>query len=152
VLAEAGITDVPNLPNKTSGGPNGQGIRLDGPGTAVSGNAALTSLQFGQLEPQSAFPTQTSWGYVALARLEYTNLIGPWNVAPRLVWSQDVKGTSPGPGGNFIEGRYSMQAGIGADLESRWQVDISYTQFGGASHYNLLNDRNFVAATVKFSF
>src|SRR5579871_6132267 len=152
LLAEAGITDVPHLPHKTSGGPNGQGLRLDGPGTAVSGNAALTSLQFNQLEPQSAFPTQTSWGFVALAKLDYPNLVGPWNVSPRVVFSQDVKGTSPGPGGAFIEGRYSLQAGIGADLASRWQVDVSYTQYGGAGHYNLLSDRNFVAATLKFSF
>jgi hypothetical protein len=152
LLAEAAITDVPNLPNKLSGGPNGQGLRLDGPGTTVSGNAALTSLQFGQLEPQGRFPTQTSWGYVAVAKLEYPGLVGPWNVSPRVVWSQDVKGTSPGPGGSFIEGRYSLQAGIGADLENRWQLDVSYTQFGGAGHYNLLSDRNFVAATVKFSF
>jgi uncharacterized protein DUF1302 len=152
LVAEAGVTDVPNLPNKLSGGPNGQGLRLDGPGTTVSGNAALTALQFGQLEPQNRFPTQVSWGYVLVGKLEYPNLIGAWNVSPRVVFSQDVSGTSPGPGGSFIEGRTSVQAGIGADLENRWQLDVSYTQYGGAGHYNLLGDRNFIAATMKFSF
>ena len=152
LLVEAGVTDVPGLPNKTSGGPNGQGIRLDTSGTNVSGNAALTGLQLGLLEPQSAFPTQFSWGYVLLGKLEYQNLVGPWNVAPHVTFQQDVKGTSPGPGGNFLEGRYALSAGIGASLENRWELDVSYTQYGGAGHYNLLSDRNFIAATVKYSF
>jgi hypothetical protein len=152
LLAEAGVTDIPDLPSTTTGGPNGQGIRFETPGTNVSGNAALAGLQFGEVEPQGRFPTKMSWGFVALGKLEYPNLVGPWNVSPRLVYSQDVKGTSPGPGGNFIEGRYSLQAGIGADLENRWQLDVSYTQYGGAGHYNLLTDRDFVAATIKFSF
>ena len=152
LLAEAGVTDIPNMPSKTTGGPNGQGIRFETPGTNVSGNAALAGLQFGEVEPESRFPTAVSWGFVALGKLEYPNLVGPWNVSPRVVYSQDVSGTSPGPGGNFIEGRYSLQLGIGADLENRCQLDVSYTQFGGAGHYNLLTDRDFVAATVKFSF
>jgi len=29
---------------------------------------------------------------------------------------------------------------------------VSYTQFGGAGQYNLLNDRDFVAASIKYSF
>ena len=152
LLAEAGVTDIPGMPSKTSGGPNGQGLRFETPGTNVSGNAPLARLQFGEVEPQSAYPDALSWGFVALGKLEYPNLIGPWNLSPRLIYSQDVKGTSPGPGGNFIEGRYSLQAGIGADLENRWQLDLAYTRYGGAGHYNLLSDRSFVAATVKFSF
>jgi hypothetical protein len=152
LLAEAGVTDVPELPNKTSGGPNGQGLRLDGPGTNVSGNAALAGYQLGIVEPQDAFPTQYSWGYVALAKLDYPNLVGAWNIAPHVTWQQDVRGTSPGPGGNFIEGRTALSAGVGASLENRWELDFSYTQYSGAGHYNLLNDRNFVAATVKCSF
>ena len=152
LLAEAGVTDIPNLPNPTSGGPNGQGLRFEAAGTDVSGNAPLAGLQFREVEPQSRFPDKISWGFVAVGRLEYPNLVGPWNVSPRLVYSQDVKGTSPGPGGNFIEGRHSLLFGIGAELENRWQVDFSFTQFGGAGRYNPLIDRDFVAATVKFSF
>jgi hypothetical protein len=29
---------------------------------------------------------------------------------------------------------------------------VSYTQYGGAGQYNLLNDRDFVAASIKYSF
>jgi hypothetical protein len=63
-----------------------------------------------------------------------------------------VKGVSPGPGGNFIEGRHAITVGLGANLRAKWDFDVSYTQFGGAGQYNLLNDRDFVAASIKFSF
>jgi hypothetical protein len=29
---------------------------------------------------------------------------------------------------------------------------VSYTHFGGAEQFNLLNDRDFVAASIKYSF
>jgi hypothetical protein len=152
LVLEVGVTDVPNLPNKTAGGPNGQGLRLDGPSVSVSGNAPLAGFQTGVVAPQSAFADSVSWGYRLATRLDYPNLIGPWNVSPRLSWSQDVKGNTPGPAGNFIEGRYALTVGINANLEQRWELDLSYTLYGGAGYLNEINDRDFVAATVKFSF
>jgi hypothetical protein len=68
------------------------------------------------------------------------------------VWSQDVNGTTPGPGGNFVDGRYAITFGAGANLRAKWDVDLSYTIFGGASRWNDLNDRDFIAATLKYSF
>jgi len=72
-------------------------------------------------------------------------------VSPHFTWSQDVKGTSP-LGGNFIEGRHSFGVGIGANLQNRWEIDLNYAAYGGGNYYNQLRDRDFVAATVKFSF
>jgi hypothetical protein len=155
VVLEVGVTDVPNLPNKTSGGPNGQGLRLDGPGVPVSGSLpAMTAAGFAAYgaSPQSAFADSVSWGYRLATRLDYPNLLGPWNITPRLSWQQDVKGITPGPGGNFIEGRYALTVGVNANLQQRWELDLSYTLYGGAGHLNELNDRDFVAATVKLSF
>jgi hypothetical protein len=45
-----------------------------------------------------------------------------------------------------------VTAGLGASLRSVWDFDVSYTGYGGAGQYNLLNDRSFVAASIKFSF
>jgi hypothetical protein len=42
--------------------------------------------------------------------------------------------------------------GLTASVRQKWDLDVSYTNYGGAGQYNLLNDRNFVAASVKFSF
>jgi Protein of unknown function (DUF1302) len=154
IVAEAGATYVSGLPDKSV-------LRLNGPGTNVSGNQSLADLGYQQsltdptkadIEPAGRFADATSWGYRIASRLEYDNLIGPWNVIPRLVWSQDVHGTTPGPGGNFVEGRHGLTLGVGANLRNTWEADLSYTAYGGAGRYNDLTDRDFVAASVKYSF
>ncbi|TLY71251.1 MAG: DUF1302 domain-containing protein, partial [Gammaproteobacteria bacterium] len=152
LLLEAAVDYIPDLEDKFAGGPVGRGLRYDGPGTSVSGNPALAGFQFGEVEPAGRFPDRTSWGYVLAGRLEYSNIIGPWNILPRFSWQQDIHGTSPGPGGNFVEGRHGLTLAVGASLEAKWELDVAWTEFGGASRYNLLRDRDFVAASVKYSF
>jgi hypothetical protein len=152
LVLESAVDYIPGLEDKFTGGPVGRGLRYDGPGTFVSGNAALAGFQFNEVEPAGRFPTATSWGYVLGGRLEYDGLLGAWNVLPHFSWQHDVNGTSPGPGGNFIEGRHALTLGVGANLHARWDLDVSWTQFGGAGRYNLLNDRDFVAASIKYSF
>jgi hypothetical protein len=151
-VIEAGVTKVDGMPSKTSGGPNDRGQRLNGPGTSVSGNAELAGRHFGEVEPQDRFADETSWGYRAAFRLDYLSAIGAWNLSPRFVWSQDVDGTTPGPGGNFVEGRYGATFGVLASYQSSFEFDLSYTLFDGASRYNELTDRDLVSATIKYSF
>ena len=163
VVAEAGVTYVDGMPDKLTGGPNGRGLRFNGPGTNVSGNFELRGrhcptiptadcLALNLVEPQDRFADATSWGYRVAGRLEYPGLMGPWNVIPRFIWQQDVDGTTPGPGGNFVEGRYGLTLGVEANLRATWALDMSWTKFGGAGRFNDLNDRDFVAATLKYSF
>ncbi|MGH8266307.1 MAG: DUF1302 domain-containing protein, partial [Steroidobacteraceae bacterium] len=154
LVVEAAADYVPGLEDKLSGGPQGFGLRYDGPGTNLSGNPNLGGYpEFPNLvEPGYAFPDKFSWGYVVAGRLEYDNLIGAWNLLPHLTWTQDVNGVSPGPGGNFIAGRHATTVGVTASTRARWDFDVSYTHFGGAGQYNQLNDRDFVAASIKFSF
>jgi hypothetical protein len=152
LVLESAVDFVPDLEDKFTGGPVGRGLRYDGPGTDVSGNPALADFQFGEVEPADRFPTRTSWGYVLAGRLEYPGLIGAWNVLPHFSWQHDVNGTSPGPGGNFVAGRHALTVGVGGNLRAKWELDASWTQFGGAGRFNLLNDRDFVAASIKYSF
>jgi hypothetical protein len=163
VVAEAGMTHVPDLPDKLTGGPNDRGLRFNGPATNVSGNfelrgrhcptlSAAACLGLNLVEPQNRFADATSYGYRVAGRLEYPGLMGPWNILPRFNWQHDVKGTTPGPGGNFVEGRYGLTVGAAANLQAKWEVDLSYTRFGGAGRFNDLNDRDYVAATLKYSF
>jgi hypothetical protein len=170
LIVEAGA-DYVNLPDKLSGGPEGYGVRFDGPGTNLSGNPNLGGYpQFpavngqcvpgtvannplGQcLNPGSAFATSFAWGYVIAGRLEYDNAIGDWNLIPHATWTQDVNGVSPGPGGAFQGGRYAYTVGLTASTRQKWELDVSYTNYAGDGGYNLLNDRDFIAASVKFSF
>jgi hypothetical protein len=163
IVAEVGLTHVEDMPDKLTGGPNDRGLRFNGPGTNVSGNyelrgrhcptlTAAACLALNLVEPQNRFADATSYGYRVAGRLEYPGLMGPWNVLPRFNWQHDVSGTTPGPGGNFVEGRYGLTLGVAANLMATWEVDMSWTKFGGAGRFNDINDRDFVAATVKFSF
>jgi len=154
LLFEAAADYIPGLEDEFNGGPVGRGLRYDGPGTNLSGNPSLGGYpEFPTLvEPGYAFPDKFSWGYVIAGRLEYDNALGALNLLPHFTWSHDVKGVSPGPGGNFIEGRHALSVGLGASLRSKWDFDVSYTQYGGAGQYNLANDRDFVAASIKYSF
>ncbi len=138
--------------------------RLEGPGTYTSGNAVFTQAGV-QPATQLAetFPTDIAWGYVVAGRFDYNNAFAAVNVIPRFSFAQDVSGTSPGPGGNFLEGRKALTFGLGFQYRFNWEFDLSYTNFFGAEidgdlaartagRYNLINDRDFIAANIKFSF
>ncbi len=92
----------------------------------------------------------TSWGYRLAARLDYNQAVGAVNLFPYLRFGHDVSGNSPAPSGPFVEGRTALTLGLAADYLSRWQFDVSYTQYAGSR--NSLRDRDFVTATVKYSF
>lgn len=151
-VLELGMNHVPDLPSATTGGPNGVGLRLEGPGTVVSGNAAFAGSHFGEVEPRSAFPSKTSWGYRFRGALIYNNALGPWTLSPVASYSHDVNGVSPGPGGNFIEGRTAMSLGLKGTLRNKYEVELNYAEFGGAGRYNQTNDRDFISLTGKVSF
>ncbi|MGD9599499.1 MAG: DUF1302 domain-containing protein [Steroidobacteraceae bacterium] len=152
LVGEAGVTHIFGFEDQLTGGPNGRGLRYNGPATVVSGNETLASRHFNEVEPQDRFADATSWGYRIAGRLEYPNLVGPWNVLPRVAFQHDVSGITPGPGGNFQEGRYGVTVGVGANLRATWELDVAWTTFAGASRWNELNDRDYISATVKYSF
>ena len=145
LIAEVGVTHVPDMPDKDE-------LRLNGPGTPISGNPALVGLHFNEIEPADKFADATSWGYRAVAKLDYNNAVGAITLSPRIAWQHDVSGTSPGPGGNFVEGRKAITLGLGANYLNQWTADLSYTDYFGAGRYNLINDRDFLAFNIKYSF
>ena len=68
-------------------------------------------------EPASAFVDRPApWGYVVAGALDYNNAIGAVTMMPRFSFSQDVTGISPGPGGNFLEGRKGLTVGLGSPV------------------------------------
>ncbi|HLA76945.1 MAG TPA: DUF1302 domain-containing protein [Vicinamibacteria bacterium] len=146
VVAEAAVGHTHDFPEQSV-------LRLEGPGTYVSGNSIhQTATIQPSTEPASAFPDATAWGYQLAGRLEYNNAIKGVNLIPRFSWAHDVSGLSPGPGGNFIEGRKALTVGLTGTFRISWEVDLSYTRFSGADRYNLINDRDFIATSLKFSF
>ena len=110
----------------------------------------LESPAGGVLEAGDADADATSWGYRVAARLDYNNAVGPINLYPYSQFLHDVSGNSPSPSGPFVEGRTAVTLGVRADYLSRWQADLGYTRYAGDG--NELSDRDFVSASVKYSF
>lgn len=92
----------------------------------------------------------TSWGYRLATRLDYNNAIGAVNLFPYLQFQHDVGGNSPSPSGSFVEGRTAVTLGLRAGYLSRWEADLNLTTYSGKE--NELHDRDFISATVKYSF
>jgi len=137
-----------NLPPKST-------LRYDGSGTFTGGDAAnMTTAGFGTTPatPESAFADDFSWGYQVLAKLDYNNAFAGVNFSPSIAFTHDASGNTPLPVGNFIEGRKSVTVAAEFLYQYSWSLELRYVNYFGAKNYNLLNDRDYVAATVKYSF
>jgi len=95
---------------------------------------------------------EDSWGYRLVGTSTYDNVIGGVTLQPRVVWAQDVGGSTPGPGGAFIEGREGIHVGLGGEYINRWTVDLGYTRFLGGGSANLTRDRDFLSFQVAYHY
>ncbi len=146
LVSEVAVTYVNDMPDKDT-------LRLEVPGTYTSGNPIHTA--FGvqpATEPAEFFADSTSWGYRVAARLDYNRAIGAFNLEPRASWQHDVRGNSPGPGGNFIEGRKAITVGLRGIYLNSWEAYIRFTSFFGDGRHNLFADRDFLALSIKHLF
>ncbi len=149
LLGEVGFTNVWDLPSTDVLRYNGPGTDTGGGPSAVTGGSSRNPVT----EGSEFFATAYSWGYRLVTRFDYNSVFGSsWNLSPRLAFNHDVNGTTPGPGGNFIEGRKSYTIGVNGIYLEKWSADLSYTGYSGAGIHNQLFDRDFVAFNVKYSF
>jgi len=51
-----------------------------------------------------------------------------------------------------VDGRKQLTLGVGFNLLNEWIVDFAYTSYHGAGKYNLLKNRDFFAASIRYSF
>ncbi len=151
LLAEAGFVSA-DLPAKSV-------LRYDGPGTFVGGNLANMNNSGSNAsniqplsEPSEAFADKLSWGYQLVGRLDYNNLFWGVNMSPTVIFAHDVDGNTPLPMGNFLGGRKTFTLGADFTYQNSWAVELRYVNFSGAGRYNLIADRDYVSATVKYSF
>lgn len=145
-VGEFGGTKVWDLPDPSV-------MRYQGDGTDTGGGPDfLTGALRNPITQVEGFPTPYSWGYRLALRADYNSLFAGINVSPRIAFNHDVNGISPGPGGNFIEGRRSTTLGVEANYLNQWAADLSYTRFYGAGILNLVRDRDFMSFTVRYSF
>ncbi|NMZ42135.1 DUF1302 domain-containing protein [Pseudomonas proteolytica] len=114
-----------------------------GPGTDASNRTANCN--------NDGFTTATSWGYRGRAIWEYPDVFAGVNLKPNVAWSHDVNGYSPGPGGNFEEGRKAVSLGLDAEYQNTYTASLAYTNFFGGD-YNTSVDRDFVALSFGANF
>lgn len=142
-VMEAGYTYM-SLPDTI----NGNRVVFNGPG--------LDRVAATQATGQA---TNDSFGYRMVLRADYLNALGPINVSPRVAYSHDVHGTSP----TFVQGVKAATLGVTFAYQNRWQADVAYTNFFGGrtfsatgpnttSSSNPLSDRDFMAASISYSF
>jgi len=145
-VAEAGLNYVSDLHDFHT-------LRFNGSATDTGGGADVFSGHFNNpvTEPDG-FADDFSWGYRLLARADYNNAIGAWTVSPRVAWAHDVEGTTPGPGGAFVDGSKVLTVAVAFNLLNEWVVDLAYTDYMGGGKYNLLRNRDFFAASISYSF
>jgi hypothetical protein len=148
IVGEIGATVVPNLPSKDT-------LRFDGAGTSTAGSAAEminTGNGVFPATPSSAFPDKTSWGYQVVGKLDYNNLFAGINLSPSLGFAHDVTGNTPLPLGNFVHNRKTVTVGADFTFQNQWALELRYVNYFGGGAYNLLSDRDYVTATMKYSF
>ncbi len=164
VVGEVGFNWFHNLPT---------GVKFNAPAIFLPATAFGAGLSGAfSVQPPDSFLEEFSWGYRLVGRVEYTNALAGGNVAPRLAFTHDVKGTGP----NFNESVKSASLGVSWDYQRRWVVDLQYTNYFGGRTYcgtdtpppgsvvtpgqpatwcssaNPLKDRDFYSVVVSYSF
>jgi hypothetical protein len=97
-------------------------------------------------------PDADSCGYRLVAALRYDNVFGGVTVQPSVAWFHDVSGTTPTPGGSFVEGRKAVSLGVAVDYNNTWLLELGYASLFGAGRFNLSNDRDFVRFQTTYFY
>ncbi len=165
IVGEIGATYVHDLPGKSEARYGRSGIYGSGPvpldGENFTGDFCSQSPDPNDpnkrlnINPTNCrgdgFTTSFSWGYRTLFVWDYPSAFAGVNLRPKLFLTHDVKGYAPDPGGNFKEGNRSVGLGLEATYQNAYKANISYTNYFGGD-FNETNDRDFVAASVSYSF
>ncbi|KAA0956843.1 DUF1302 domain-containing protein [Pseudomonas sp. ANT_H12B] len=122
---------------------NSSTIAGAGPGAATNNRSRNCN--------DEGFTTSTSWGYRGRAIWEYNDVFAGVNLKPNVAWSHDVSGYSPGPGGNFEEGRKAVSLGVDAEYQNTYTASLAYTNFFDGK-YTTVDDRDFVALSFGVNF
>ncbi|MFM9864942.1 MAG: DUF1302 family protein [Micropepsaceae bacterium] len=98
-------------------------------------------------------PDDFSAGLVMLLRMEYNNFMDTgFVVAPTLVYSWDMEGTTPSPYGNFSEDRQAVNLGVTGTLNNNFRVGVNYSNFFSGHVNNKNRDRDFASVNASYTF
>lgn len=159
MFVEAGFVNVRDMPSARV-------LALDAPATSTMnlGTAMLNpSVDGGAPDsatvddglpntPYEDYASQYSWGYKAAARFTYNSVFNVLTVEPTVLYQHDVRGNTPTPIVNFVEGRRQINLILGVNYLQAWNFDLGYAMYSGGGDQNLLSDRDYIDFSVKYSF
>ncbi len=147
--------DAPGVYYHASAGADGSGA--DGSQQACSTNRqCVVGPDGGRFNPHQAnlhnFATPFSWGYRLVGIFKYESVLPGISLQPFLIYSQDVDGISPGPAGNFIRGRKSVNFNLETRYKSALSFTVGYNWFFGGKEQNLYRDRDNLQVFARYLF
>lgn len=157
-ILELGATYVHRMPDFHTLPLNGPGDNThpsagaDGTGSGDGSTAPDT----GRLTPTTQtfnIPTALSYGYRTVNRLIYNKLIPGAIFEPTLTFFHDLKGITPSPTTNFIQGRRSASVTIQLRFPNELLLGAGYeAKFGGSKKENIETDRDRIVLYSTLSF
>lgn len=100
----------------------------------------------------TAYGTSESYGYRLLSLNRWDDAIFGINLETLAIVRHDVKGTSPGIGTNFLDGRKQFNFGLRGDYLSTWIGEVRYTWFTGGGNRDAVRDRDNIFVTLGYQF
>ncbi|MEO6699427.1 MAG: DUF1302 family protein, partial [Paraperlucidibaca sp.] len=155
-ILEVGATFVDKMTSSRVLPLNGSGDNThtspgaDGTGTATG---APDTRRLNPTQQTSNRPTELSYGYRAVMKLAYNKLIPGVVLEPSVIFFHDLKGITPGPQTNYIEGRKLVSLGVVMRFPSELQIGAGYeAKFGSNVKENLERDRDRALLYGSYSF
>jgi len=168
MVGELGAVIIPGLPSLDR-------LQIEGPATylhataGADGSGADGSRQACATDPTCSYgadglrfnPHQQdltgyvdafSWGYRLISILKYDSVLPNISIQPTVLWSQDIQGTSPGPAFNFVAGRKEADVLIETRYRSAFSFGLGYNWYWGGGAANVLSDRDYSQAFIKYQF
>lgn len=147
--------DAPGVYYHASAGADGSGA--DGSRQACSTNQqCVIGPDGGRFNPHQAnlrnFATPFSWGYRLVGIVRYESVLPGISLQPFIIYSHDVEGVSPGPAGNFVRGRQSVNFNLETRYKSSFTFNVGYNWFYGGKELNLYRDRDNLQVFARYLF
>ncbi len=102
---------------------------------------------------RSAFGSRISdfsWGYIAVATLDYQDVFANIKISPSIVWVHDVQGYEPGAAGGLSEDEQAISASVKFSYLSSASLKLTYSTWLGDNGANY--DRDNLSMSFKYNF
>ena len=155
LIAEAAATKVFNMPDISrlqfeGGGLNGTHASPGADGTGSGGVPDTARLN--PTQQVDGFATPFSWGVRFASSATYSHLIFDWSLRPGVALFYDVKGISPSPMQNFVEGVTHFYINTEIRMSNDIKAQITYQGIAGGGRLDTTSDRDSLALALSYSF